>query len=61
MAYAPPWSVHSTTGDGNYTGTDGVEVEVWELYRKRAVKHGLRTSAYFRKDNFKRVFPAREV
>ena len=30
-------------------------VEVWELYRKRPVKHGLKNSAYFRKDNFKKV------
>ena len=25
-------------------------VEVYELYRRRPVKHGLRSSAYFRKD-----------
>ena len=30
-------------------------IEVWELYRKRPVKHGLSNSAYFRKDNFKQV------
>lgn len=29
-------------------------VEVWELYRIHAVKHGLKTSTYFRKDNFER-------
>ena len=37
----------------------GVEIkiskEVWELYRKHAVKHGLKTSAYFDKMTFKRV------
>ncbi len=33
-------------------------VECWELWRKRPVKHRLRSSAYFRKDNFKRVFIA---
>jgi len=29
----------------------------WELYRKRAVKHGLASSSYFDKLTFKRVFP----
>jgi len=28
----------------------------WELYRKRPVKHGLNSSAYFDKTTFKRVF-----
>jgi len=27
----------------------------WELYRKRPVKHGLKTSAYFDKETFERV------
>ena len=31
-------------------------IEVWELYRKRSVKHGLRDSAYFDKKTYKRVF-----
>jgi hypothetical protein len=30
---------------------------VWELYRKRPVKHGMSDSAYFSQDEFKRVFP----
>ena len=30
-------------------------VEVWELYRKRAVKAGNRASFYFRRDTFARV------
>ena len=30
---------------------------VWELYRKRPVKHGLKTSAYFDQKTFERVFP----
>lgn len=34
-------------------------VEVWELYRKQAVKHGVKDSAYFNKDTFERVHPAR--
>lgn len=31
--------------------------EVWELYRKRPVKHGLCDSAYFCKSTFRRIFP----
>ena len=31
------------------------DLPVWELYRKRPVKHGLIKSSYFRKDNFKKV------
>ena len=31
-------------------------IEVWELYRKRPVRHGLWESAYFRKDTFARSF-----
>ena len=33
-----------------------VEIEVWELYRKRPVKHGLSDSTYFCKKTFKRIF-----
>lgn len=33
-------------------------VEVWELYRRKAVKDGLKESAYFRTDNYQRVFKA---
>ena len=40
---------------GNYV-EEGVQVEVWELYRKRAVKHGLKQSAYFGKASFKQVY-----
>ena len=40
---------------GHYVET-GVQVEVWELYRKRAVKHGLKQSAYFGKALFKQVY-----
>jgi hypothetical protein len=29
----------------------------WELYRRHPVKHGLRSSAYFDAETFKRVFP----
>jgi hypothetical protein len=31
-------------------------IEVYELYRRRPVKHGLQRSAYFRKDTFERTF-----
>ena len=32
-------------------------IEVWELYRKHPVKHGLQASAYFDKKTFSRIFP----
>lgn len=38
----------------------GRTVEVWELYRKRPVKHGLRMSHYFDKQTFDRVHPKRD-
>ena len=31
-------------------------VTVWELYRKRPVKHGLKSSAFFRTTDFQQVF-----
>lgn len=31
-------------------------VPVWELYRKKPVKHGLQSSAYFHQDNFNQIF-----
>jgi len=42
--------------DGKYI-QEPIMVEVWELYRKHAVKHGLKDSAYFDKKTFRRVFP----
>jgi hypothetical protein len=30
-------------------------VEVWELYRKHPVKHGLKSSAYFDKKSFRKI------
>ena len=38
----------------------GENVEVWELYRKRPVLHGLSDSAYFRADTFVRCFKERD-
>jgi hypothetical protein len=35
--------------------------DYWELYRRKAVKHGLRDSAYFRKGTFKRIWIRGEV
>ena len=42
----------------NY-GVRKAEIEgiaVWELYRKRPVKHGLKSSAFFRTTDFEEVF-----
>jgi hypothetical protein len=44
-------------GAGEWVGHDGAEIEVWELWRRRAVKCGLRSSAYFDKITFRLVFP----
>lgn len=40
---------------------EGQGIEVWELYRKSAVKHGLKDSVYFDKTTFKRVSPVKET
>lgn len=40
--------------NGNWSN-DGLTVECWELYRKRAVKHGNKSSAYFAKADYRRV------
>ena len=34
-------------------------VDVWELYRKRPTKHGLKSSAFFRATDFQQVFERR--
>lgn len=38
----------------NYGVRDGGDC--WELHRKRPVKHGLQSSAYFDKKTFKRIY-----
>ena len=38
----------------NY-GVCEYDADHWELYRRRPVKYGLKTCAYFRKDTFERV------
>ena len=35
------------------------DVPVYELYRRKPVKGGLQSSAYFRKDTFEQTFPKR--
>jgi hypothetical protein len=40
------------------TTPSGETVTVWELRRKRAVKHGLCSSAYFAIDDYRRVLAA---
>lgn len=35
-------------------------IPVWELYRKKPVRNGEHSSAYFHKESFRRVLPKRE-
>lgn len=46
------YGVRSTT----VTNSQGDQVEVWELYRRKPVKYGLQKSAYFDKQTFSQVF-----
>jgi hypothetical protein len=41
------------------TWTDESPVEVWELYRKHPVAHGLQDSAYFNAKTFQREYKKR--
>lgn len=56
------YGVRSTTLNTHWddTGNNYSEqtrtIEVWELYRKHPVKHGLQDSAYFDKKTYRRVF-----
>lgn len=43
---------------GNWTD-NGEIVKVWELYRRRPVKHGLKSSRYFDMVTFKPISPAK--
>ena len=36
----------------------GDDVPAYELTRRRAVRHGMKDSAFFHADTFRRVFPA---
>ncbi len=56
------YGVRSATIRTNYNDAGefvegGLDIEVWELFRRRPVKHGLQSSAFFRKGNYKRAFP----
>jgi len=46
---------------GTIQTQSGETVQAWELYRKQPVKHGLKSSAYFNKANFRRVFKKDEA
>lgn len=50
------YGVRSATIECNYC-----TLEVWELFRRKAVKHGLKSSTYFDKGTFRRVFPKSEA
>lgn len=45
--------------DGNYI-EEGEQIEAWELFRRRAVKHGLHDSRFFRADNFHQAYPIKD-
>lgn len=45
-----------TNSDGVYTPGTINKILVFELYRKRAVKHGVKTSVYFHAITFKTVY-----
>lgn len=43
--------------------SNGVEIDgiaCWELYRKYPVKHGLKSSTYFDKKTFAKVYPTKD-
>jgi hypothetical protein len=56
------YGVRSATVTSNYDAAgnwsdNGESIEVWELYRRRPVKHGLKNSAYFSKADYSRIHP----
>ena len=55
------YGVRAATIRTDYNGTGehvpGGTLEVWELYRRHPVKHGLQDSAYFDKATGRRMFP----
>ena len=56
------YGVRSTTIKFGYSferNGNQTDIDVWELYRRKPVKYGLRSSAYFRKTNFEEVFKIR--
>ncbi len=42
------------------TNSGEENVECWEVYRRHPVKHGLSSSAFFRKDDYTQTFEARQ-
>jgi hypothetical protein len=48
--------VSNYDANGEYVA-GGVEVEVYELYRRKPVKHGVQKSAYFHSETFQQVYP----
>lgn len=46
---------YGVRGPQTVTQYDGTKRTVYELYRRRPVKHGLRSSAYFDAETFARV------
>ncbi|MDE2021000.1 MAG: hypothetical protein KGJ13_11740 [Patescibacteria group bacterium] len=52
----PAQIVSNYNAHGDYV-PEGATMDVWELYRKQAVRHNLQGSAYFDRATFRRVFP----
>ena len=50
--------ITSYDSEGNYVSKNGTSIEVWELYRRRPVKAGNQSSAYFNSKTFARVHPS---
>ena len=46
--------------DGEYVD-GGCDAYVWELYRKKPVKHGLTSSAYFDKVTYTQRYPIEKI
>lgn len=53
----PTFTTHYDDTGNNYDENRKNTIETWELYRKKPTKHGCRSSAYFCKRTFRRVFP----
>jgi hypothetical protein len=51
-------TIKTNWNDAGEWSDNGRTVEVWELYRKHPVKHGLKSSAYFDKTTYSKVSPA---
>lgn len=51
---------HDYDEAGNWKSGATVTVEAWELYRKRPVKAGLQSSAYFNRETFAQCWPIKE-